>query len=112
MGLREEARQYLPVAFEFEPNNEEIKKELPRVEELHNMSRKKEPIREDNPDSLSSNSSQVEDDITFDPLRLSIVPRHPPSSRSSMKLDLANPTERVRKANSQSNGDNLALKNP
>jgi len=43
MGLIEEARQNLLATICFDPNNEELKKELARIEELCSISCKTEP---------------------------------------------------------------------
>jgi len=75
MGLREEARQDLLVVIRFGPNNVETKKQLASVEELCNNSCNTEPLTNENLNSLSSSSYQVEDEVPFDPLRLSVVPR-------------------------------------
>ena len=45
MGLKEDAHQDLLVALRFDPNNDEIKQELRRVEEMCNVSNKTELIK-------------------------------------------------------------------
>ena len=72
MGLKEGARQDLLVVIGFGPNNDELRKELSKTEELCNTSREKEPLKKIEVwrSNSSRNSSIRVGYMGFEPLNL------------------------------------------
>ncbi|KAJ8425985.1 hypothetical protein Cgig2_009492 [Carnegiea gigantea] len=89
MGLRGEARQDLLVAVRFDPNNEEIRKELSRVEEIKNA--------RFGCDKSYKSVSQARGRNTFDPLKLNATRVPTSSSSSGVSSKPTNHIEVVRK---------------
>ncbi|KAJ8433631.1 hypothetical protein Cgig2_026811 [Carnegiea gigantea] len=74
LGLKAEALQDLLVALSFDPNNEEIKQELRRIEEMCNVSNEKDLVKEvevNGNNSVESSSKQV-GQLAFDPIKLQV----------------------------------------
>jgi len=99
MGLREEARQDLLVAVQFDPNNEGIRKELSRVEESCNDIWKEESHKNARFGCVKSSKSvsQARGRNTFDPLKLNSRPVPTSSSSSGVSSKPTNHIEVVRK---------------
>ncbi|KAJ8435849.1 hypothetical protein Cgig2_029604 [Carnegiea gigantea] len=73
IGLKEDARQDLLVALRFDLNNEEIKQELQRVEEMYNASNGTELVHEAEAteNNIAKGTSKQVAQAVFDPLNLS-----------------------------------------
>ncbi|KAJ8450396.1 hypothetical protein Cgig2_004853 [Carnegiea gigantea] len=89
MGLKEDAYQDLLVALRFDPNNEEIKQELRRVQEMCNASNKKELFKEFEPavNNIAESTSKEVAQADFDPLNLSDSSMFQASSMKSLVLN-------------------------